>query len=132
MEDVVITLGGWTRPDVSHGVAELFHVVEVTWGKDFERTVLYGIKLNGHTQQNFMIYCSSKMSWLEEMDRVKIGHIDSPGVGLGTLTSIFLKIESLIHGLSSLIIFTLTWTCIPKKQTSTPSCSSKANMALAR
>ena len=24
-----------------------------------------------------------------------------------------------------------TWTCIPKKQTSTPSCSSKANIALA-
>ena len=43
VEDVVITLGGRTRPDVSHSVAELFHVVQVTWGKDFEITVLYGM-----------------------------------------------------------------------------------------
>lgn len=45
MEDVVITLGGGTRPDVCHRVAELLHVVEVTWEKIIAITILYGTEI---------------------------------------------------------------------------------------
>ena len=39
-----------------------------------------------------MIDCCSEVSWFEEVDRVEVSNVDSPGVGLRTLATILLNI----------------------------------------
>ena len=43
------------------------------------------------TKQNLVINGCTKVPWLEEVYGVKIGDVDSPGVGLSTFTAVFLR-----------------------------------------
>lgn len=60
MEDVVVAFRRRTGPDVGHRVAESLHVVQIS-------------------KENLVIDVRSEFSWLEEVDWIQIGDVDSSG-----------------------------------------------------
>ena len=59
VENVVITLWRWAGPNVSHGVTQLFGILQVA-------------------NEDFMVHCCTDLSWAEEMNTVQVGDIDTP------------------------------------------------------
>lgn len=96
-----------------HGVAQLFGIVEVT-------------------QQNFVIDCRSVLLWSEKVDRIQVGQIDSSRGDNDNEQNhqSSISVTNLVFGTGHSEPY--SWTCIPKKHTSVPSITSKANKALAR
>ena len=75
VEDVVVALAGWTRPDVSEREAHLLHVVEIA-------------------EKNLVIDRRSEVSRPEEVDRVEVGDVHTARVGHRRVGAVLLHVHA--------------------------------------
>lgn len=86
MEDVIVAFTRRTRPNVSEGVTELLHVVQVP-------------------QKDLVVDRCAKVSRFEEVNRVQIGNINASRVRRRRIRTVFLDVhakEAHIHTINLL------------------------------
>lgn len=75
MENVIVSLGRRTGPNVRHGVAQLLYVFQIS-------------------EKNFVINSGTELSRPEEMNRVQVRNVHSSGVWSRTLRPVLLNVHS--------------------------------------
>ena len=75
MENVVVSFAGRASPDVSKGVAQLLHVLQVP-------------------EEDFVVDRRPEQPGLKEVHTVQVGDVDTSGVGLGAVAAVLLDVHA--------------------------------------